>query len=225
MTNTTTDTEQNDIKTREGSATRLSQLAPAIAKALGFKVEPDTRDAEERRFPRSHVRLLGPDDQTIYLSASYPYGKLDAGVIFPDRVNGASVWSLPYGTSAPKISCTLSKSAEQVARDIQRRLLPEYLPLLAQCKACVAETLDYRAKRDAAAEKLAKVIGAPVRYESHASDRAPRIDVYHSHKLREASMDIDVGDDEVRFERLRVSHDEAEAILSLLVKLRTKGGK
>jgi len=34
-----------------------------------------------------------------------------------------------YGWTVPGITCTRSKTAQQVARDIQRRLLPEYLPM------------------------------------------------------------------------------------------------
>ena len=57
--------------------------------------------------------------------------RLVVHVNFPRDRNG-QYYGKDYNQKDPRITVSLTKTAEAIARDIQRRLLPEYLPMLAE---------------------------------------------------------------------------------------------
>jgi hypothetical protein len=110
----------------------LRELAQEIAQALGpdwrFSTKFDAEDAQDRKPWRS--RIDGPDSQALFLSNTWgPKGMLHVSGRTPDGIDHQTQVSI--GT-LPSINISLTKTPEQMAKDISRRLLPEYQAFLAK---------------------------------------------------------------------------------------------
>lgn len=109
----------------ENTSKPLRELAAEIAKALGADwirgTKFDADDVGEREW---RARLENPKTgEALFLSTTWgKKGMLYVGGWFPDAIDRQSV-SLPQAVS---INIALTKTPEQMARDIARRLLPEY---------------------------------------------------------------------------------------------------
>ncbi len=113
-----------------------------------------------------------------------------------------------YGQS-PSINVSDSKTAEQVARDIERRFFPIYLPELEKAVNQVNATNLFHEKRRANIQKLADYFQVAFK-----EDKEPSIWVYE--KIKGLGSKIEVrGEDTVKFE-LEVTPEMAVKIFDLL---------
>ena len=125
------------------------ELAQQIADALdGWQVSDDQ--------PTSNVQLDGPAGAGLYLSEPYwEKGRVVVGARWPHAdINGQRETFQPYfssygsnPTKAPCITCAASRGAEAIAKDIERRFLPQYLPLYEQQAERMIATLESAAYR------------------------------------------------------------------------------
>jgi hypothetical protein len=109
----------------------LRDIAREIVATMGPEWKLSTRfdeeDAHDIKPWRS--RIEGPNQQAVFLSNTWgPKGMLHAAGWAPD---GVSTDTRDVGP-CPNINMSLNKTAEQMAKDITRRLLPEYQIWLAK---------------------------------------------------------------------------------------------
>lgn len=133
-------------------------LAPQIAEELGsqWQVNPQT-------YHHDNYRVLLRDDglEIVVRTGTHTSRRDNTRAEFQQNYHTAA-WvdsdgehhdPRPYGTSLPEISATLKKSAKQLAREIERRLLPDCEKLhragLEHVGAC--NSLEERRKATAAA--------------------------------------------------------------------------
>ena len=123
--------EQSVPQSNEQKTTKtLREIAEEIALALGSdwtrSAKFDEDDAGERTQWRA--RLEGPHGEALFLSNTWgPKGMLHISGWVPDYVDRQTV-SIP---TMPSINVSLAKSPQAMAKDIQRRLLPEFRTILA----------------------------------------------------------------------------------------------
>lgn len=79
---------------------------------------------------RIHFGTIWNDKTKLHISTSFPR----------DKQNHSHVG---YGETHPSINVSVSKSAEQIGKDITRRLLPEYLPMLEKVRERIRNTETY----------------------------------------------------------------------------------
>lgn len=118
-----------NVQQSTAEAKPLKQLSVEIAKALGSdwtrSTKYDAEDSQEIGSLRDwRARLENSrTGEILFLSTTWgKKGMLYVGGMFPDAIDRNSV-NLPQPAS---INVNPAKSAEQIARDITRRLLPEY---------------------------------------------------------------------------------------------------
>ena len=106
--------------------------------------------------PTSNIQLDGPAGAGLYLRT--PYWEKDRVVVgarWPTAdVNGQHETFQPYfssygpnPTKPPRITCAIARGAEAIAKDIERRFLPQYLPLYEQQVERMTATLEDAAYR------------------------------------------------------------------------------
>lgn len=136
----------------------LQEFAALIAQALGGEWKRSTRfDAEDRNW---RAELEGPGEQRLFLSNTWANkGRLYIGGEFP---TGAQ---LPYKADRPSITVDASKSAQQIAKDITRRLLPPYVELLATVLKMKSDADTFETGRQKLAQDVAEVVGGRVQSE------------------------------------------------------------
>lgn len=193
----------------------LKNIAHDVAKALGkgWSVEKKERDYSH------YVEVLGPDGAAISISTAREKDRLYISGNYDDRIDGEQVWLVPYKTTNPSITVAMTKSAEQIAADITRRLLPDYLPLLADCQKTVEQHKSFRATTAATADRVAAAVGG--RVDGPRNGRSStQVSVYHSDDLQGQTGDITISGTGVSFDRLSVDADEAIAMLHALAAIR-----
>jgi hypothetical protein len=134
----------------------IQNLAQAICDALGNGWHPSPRDPEAIYDRQSY--LIGDDGAQLYISSTWA-GK--------DKLYiSGSEWGVvpksdkvPYGIKMPSIQVSDTKTPEQIARDIKRRLLPEYAPVLTTLKQKYQEQIDYAAALVASKEEVLAIAG------------------------------------------------------------------
>src|SRR5258708_33417287 len=118
------------IGTRNVVEKSLRELAQEIVQALGpdwkLSTRFDAEDSQDRRPWRS--RIEGPDSQALFLSNTWgPKGMLHVSGWAPDGIPHETP---VRGGALPSINVSLTKTPTQIAKDITRRLLPDYQALL-----------------------------------------------------------------------------------------------
>jgi len=139
----------------------LQEHAENIAKALGEGWKRSTRFDETDSSWRAE--LEGPDNQVLFLSSTW--GGKDRLFISGELVRYSQSGDLPYGMSRPSITVSIEKSAQQVARDITKRLIPDYLPKLAEVLKRKAERETFESNRKSLADQVAEITGGCVKEE------------------------------------------------------------
>lgn len=145
-------------KSEAARRAELPGIAGKIAATLG-----EGWSAADPHPDYAGVELLGPGGARLYfrpegyqewkrysIVGSYPDGSRDA-----------------YRAEHFSITVSCEKAPEKIAGDISRRLLPKYLPELAEVTAAVARHQDREAAADALAAELRAMIGNPVRAGEH----------------------------------------------------------
>ena len=113
----------------------------------------------------------------------------------------------------PRISVSASKSAQTIARDIERRLLPEYLPLLEKEISSTKARQSFEDKTTKIAKQIADLV-----HVKHKS-RETSVDFYHSpYKIFQETMSRAevVSEDAVEI-TLRVGSREALMLLNQII--------
>lgn len=200
----------------------LSTLAPLICRALGFNslhhwtARPVSEDRSEPNF-----YLTRADGLTLFLADSRG-GWAAKGRLFiqhsrprsngkwvdlwenTNTVNGAKWGSI----AAPEITVADSKTPEQIAADIVRRLLPEAERVDGLARAQITRESNAEAARDETAQAIAAAIGAEA---ETGHDGKPRASFHH----RGASVRVN-GGDSVRVELSSVTKAQALALIAFM---------
>ena len=196
--------------TRETAEDRLAEIAPLVARALGEGWAREKRDNVEL----THYMGLVHGDERVGLYVSYPYGRLSIS----GNLNHVrdSRGENPYlrGEENPKITVSLDKSPEQIARDIERRVLPGYRDVLAKALAVVQERNDLFARTAASAAAIAKVIGAT------DIDAKGRVSFSRSKKLPDLEGSAECSGEAVSLSFSDLTVGEVEAMLGVLMFMR-----
>lgn len=138
--------------------------------------------------------------------------------------NNKEFWHLPYNTEKPSINCAIDKGPAKIAKDIEKRLLPEYIPLLQSLKDAWETHCKAAIGLHGAANDLALDLGGTVRYDQYQAD----ISLYHSSAFADDSVDIKIsqypGHDapSVSISGLDVTPAECKALFTLLAEMRGK---
>lgn len=119
--------------------------------------------------------------------------------------------SLRVGQQMPSITVAGTKSAGQIARDIEHRLLPDYLPLLSEALERIAQSESHYNIVGATTTEIANLLGIEVKPDAN------RVNFYHSPypPFAENIGEAKVQDEDVTLE-LHLTHDTALAVLSML---------
>jgi len=121
--------------------------------------------------------------------------------------------SLPTGHRMPSIKVAGSKSPDQIARDIERRLLPDLIPLIEEALERIAQSETYYTKVTSVAQEIAQLLRVDIKPD------AKKVSFYHSPypPFTENIGSANIGSDEVELE-LHLAPDTALAVLSMLKK-------
>jgi len=148
------------------AAPNIRDLSFAVAPLLPGKWTPEpaggAEDADDLRWKRSRGELTNENGAQVHLSYDSYKKRIHVGCVFP-RDDHNSAFGPPYGTPAPSITVSPLKTAEQVAKDIKRRVLPEYLPLWTAAIENKNKWLKREVDADDFARELAGVLGVEYR--------------------------------------------------------------
>ncbi len=116
--------------------------------------------------------------------------------------------------SRPAISVSAAKRSEQIAWDIERRLLPEWLPIYEQALAAIAESNRHEEASTSAAAEIAAIVGVPIRVGGEARHK---ISFYGSpHPIfHETISGAEISGNEVHLD-LSLSREDAIVLLRFL---------
>jgi hypothetical protein len=196
----------------------LNTLAAQLAKQLTAKAdcsdEPWTFTTPEEDSYSVHIDRADGAKLYMRMEHSVGYDKNDRVAIggslnigknraFVEvRENGKRV-----GTD--EITVALSRGPEAIAKEIMRRLLPEYLRVLAVAQAKVKADAEYEAKKVSNLRQLAKSIGKTLAYTDE--QLAERSSFYTDYGTVEASGST-------AYLKLNLTIEQAEHILKYLAK-------
>jgi hypothetical protein len=195
---------------------RLSALTAEIAQALGapWKVKPPRAGYDDESYPSRYI-VNGEGAELVIRIEEYGakkgrvnvYGSLNIGRHWQYE----TVYENGNRVNVPDISVNPERGVEVIAKEIKRRLIPEYLRVLGLAQAQVKKANERTAARQAALRKLHKLAGG------HAPDfeREPDKDRLYS---TAAGTIVVHYDGSVQFERLDVSQEQAEHIIEYLKK-------
>jgi hypothetical protein len=201
------------------------QLVIAIAAALNGTWEAKAKgyDYLKEDDDRWH-RIVAPNGAGVFIhfpaeGTREKDQRISITGIWPTRAprpHGAEVGpsSLYPRQDAPTIYISLKKSPEQIAKDIERRFLPVYLPLWEACCDKAAETETAEAKELARKEEITAILGGKL------TDQEKRPD---SHIGRYADLpdkmyiqDIYVSSETVSLDIRSIPYDLALKVLKLV---------
>lgn len=194
--------EEQEAKTKA-----LTELTTGLAKELGapWKVIPN----EERNYPTHKIE--NGDGAVLWVSIIWNHKDRAniSGSLFLGRGNQhVTVYENNERAKVPDITVALARGPAAIAKDVQRRLLPEYLRILELAKAQVKRENETTAKRQANIRKLAAVTGDKV----PDFERDPDTSRFWTHR---GTLDIHY-DGSVSLERFTMTIEEAEYILRYL---------
>jgi hypothetical protein len=193
----------------------LTALTAEIAKGLGnpWKVRPPREDRDEHTYPsRWIVNDTGAELAISTDKYHIKPGRVEiSGSMFIGR-NRAFEQVYENGTRAevPTITVAIERGVDVIVKEIQRRLLPEYLRILALAQTQAKRHEEKTAARQARIRKLAAISGDKV----PDFEREPESDRLWT-KHGTVQVHYDKG---VTFERLGVTEEQAEFILTYLSK-------
>ena len=174
-----------------------------VGKIIGMIADfPSDEDMHWHRW--AHLKK---DQQSIRVSNGdyQEQNKLHISGAFPTSIKGESS---RYGNPID-INVSVSKTPEQIARDIERRLLPLYLPELEKAIDRVNRMNTYHQKREANIRKMAEYFGVEFK-----PDKDPSIYVYD--KIPGLGSRIETsGEENVKF-TLEVAPDLTIKVFDLL---------
>lgn len=118
--------------------------------------------------------------------------------------------------SAGSISVTIARGPEVIAKEIKRRLLPEYLRILALANAQVEKDRQYKATKLFNLERMAKAAGVTL-----LKPDKDYIDRRESFSIRYGELygDVQAGEKDVEIKLHSLTLEQAEALLRFVKKL------
>ena len=183
----------------------ITVLAEQVAENLdgAWSVEPFPAD-----WGRAGAWLRGEAGESLSFGETQEYSKrnknlLDVGTDYPKHGDQG------FHTKRPRISVSATKTGKQIAADIERRLLPEYRPILQKVLSDLSARESYEKSTSSIAAQIAKL----VRVEHSPGER--KVSFYHSpypifhETMSEAEV---IGPDEVEL-TLRLT---PEGVLNIL---------
>lgn len=142
-------------------------------------------------------------------SGSHKPGRLVVRGEFPEGATGSVYEPAKY----TEITCDENKSPEQIARDIERRLMPEYRESLKVVLERIDNEEKYITKRSAMMDKIAKHLGLGVRDDDRRDrTRHPNIWIRYGRAVRDI---LAYSDEKVKFE-VEADADLAIKILTVI---------
>lgn len=122
-------------------------IAQKLAHALGcgWTYQRPDELGHAAKITHEHGAILYVTQNT-YLQAEKGKVKISTGLQYEH---------VPHGERAPAIQVSLSRGIDALAKEIRRRLLPAYLPLLERTQARAKEDKERRAKQAALLDELA----------------------------------------------------------------------
>jgi len=142
---------------------RDRRLSGELASALAA-VMPGWRRVEHGD-PDSHrwYTLVRADGTTVSVTVGgYRLaGRVTLRGVWP-RYKDGNRYQTATGELAPEITCSASRAPKAIARELERRLLPEFLAKSAAAVAYVAQHDAFQVDAEAAAERIAAAIGGTV---------------------------------------------------------------
>lgn len=193
----------------------LTKMTLAVAAALG----PPWKAVAPEENDRPTDDIANGNGASLYLNIDRHKKRVKVGGSMHFQVNGRTQYVQLYPRfEVPGITVAMERGPEAVAKEINRRLLPDYLKAVELAKAQVAKQNETTERKQA---NIRKLVAA-------CDGRLPEFDKYPeaSHfYLGKRSGTVHVNYDEsVNFERLGVSMEEAEYILKYLYGNRNNGG-
>ena len=143
-------------------------------------------------------------------------GKIHVSTNLPTDAKGEIPYVEGYGQLGkrmPSINIAFSKTPQQIASDIERRLMPEYMSILMKALARIASSDAYHSKTEGFASEIAALVGV--------ESKGNKVDFYRSpHPMFKETMGrAEVHDDDVALE-LRLSHEMTREVLKFLIRRR-----
>jgi hypothetical protein len=122
----------------------LAAIVPHLG--TGWRVEIETRGEEGSDYNATRGRIMHDDGRGMYLSLGVtnygwaPLGKLSIQGVYPRDNDGKEQFphlclSGRWNMENPRMNVSASKAPATIARDIERRFLPDYSPLYAALQA------------------------------------------------------------------------------------------
>jgi hypothetical protein len=188
---------------------RTHAYAAEVAKALGDGWTY-TRTFDGDGKPTWFATLTGPNGASLHLSRESRTGRYQWSGNYPRDAKGQD--HKPYNATRPEISTSPEKTPVQAARDITRRLLPDYLALLARCQEGVDAANTYVDTTARNVARLAEILGRePDKRPTSGSEASVRFywrggDTYG---------DVMVNGNHVRID-VKLPMDQAERLLPIL---------
>jgi len=150
----------------------LIRAGAAIAAELGDEWSVVVPRTEDRRW---WVDIVRDDGAKITLNSCWNDGRWVVHGGWPnDPTKGGNQRAMLrdwlYSASIPEITVTRKKTPAQIAKDITRRFLPEYLPLYAQCLEKRDERVNRCDQKMDTARKLVDILGKQVSTTPWGSD-------------------------------------------------------
>lgn len=209
----------------DGEKVDVADLAAKLAAELG----EGWRSAEGYHAANHDARLFGPDGEELHvvISGRYSWRRCAPGrVVLSSTMDRELAAHVRYNEqSRHEITLSPSKTPGQIAREVQRRLLPDYRRVLTLARERKARHDEANAT---AAALLAEIdaalgIGSHRQPRGHSGDRE---ELFFGHFGRGVSGRVQVlyGDD-VEFESLRVPRAVAVELAAVIGRLHREGGE
>ncbi|CAG9228552.1 hypothetical protein [Burkholderia vietnamiensis] len=208
------------------TTTDYTSQAQAIAEALGGSVTPQSQDCLNDNF---YVALPGLDPDAQLLLRFSPYRAKGRLVVTPSfnrlgesrrgHIAAAGNYlrkdQLEQIGYASEITLALTKTAVQVAADIERRLMPGYLAALDLVRAELKKEADEEDSRDRVMQKFASIMDE--RWEPDNRHNHKRLIVHRTNTSAGFSVTLDLhSSNECSIDLRWINADIAEKILKVL---------
>lgn len=217
MTNANAETyeQRRDREHRENEVKRetIRGIIKGIAEALGGCTVAD-------KFGNDNRTITTPDGFSFHIGWS-EYGR-DAFT----RLNISGEYHaeklydhIPYGAIRPSIGVSTAKSPATIAKDIERRFLPEYKALITAARERKAKSDDYANRSIANAGKLAEssggVFSVVEKSEYSNGPRTPTSNLHMNHKSV-GYGNVSVSDESVKIDLSSIPLELASRIMEVM---------
>lgn len=209
QTNNTMKTELSDYQKRLIEEHKsIEALTSELAKILKGTVKPK-RDLEDW-----NCEILLDMGMSIYVRFS-DHKKTHFYFIggFPRNHRGECHFPRDYDKLSYKaISCSVKKSAQQIAKDIQNRFLPTYTEAYMEMLKRAQNDDSYYNESTATAKTLAAFVGTNVHTEYHSKKAQAKFSI----SIKESSVNVECRRDQVCLDISYITREVAEQILAIL---------